>query len=212
MKLEHSFSVPASIDQAWATLMDVEQVAPCMPGATLTSVTDDEFTGGVKVKLGPIALSYGMTGRFLEQDAERRRALIDARGKEQRGSGTAAAQIELMLTELGETSTQADVVIDLDITGRPAQFGRSALSDVSASLVSQFADKLAITMTPDSRTSGPGAEQEADATAANGSAPEEETLDVIRLVAVPLLRRAAPAVGFLAALLLLVILRRLRRR
>jgi carbon monoxide dehydrogenase subunit G len=142
VQLENSFTVPVPVDEAWRVLLDIERIAPCMPGAALDSVTGDDFTGRVKVKLGPINLTYQGKASFVEKDEAAHRAVIDARGKDQRGNGTAAATITAKL--LGEgSSTRVDVLTDLNITGRPAQFGRGVMTDVGNKLLGQFADKLA---------------------------------------------------------------------
>ncbi len=143
MQLEHSFSVPAGPDQAWATLTDIERVAPCMPGATLESVEGDEFTGLVKVKLGPIALTYKGKAHWVEKDDAAHRAVIRAQGKDARGNSTAAATITTSLHSVDGGGTKVDVLTDLDITGKPAQFGRGVMADVGNKLIGQFADCLA---------------------------------------------------------------------
>jgi carbon monoxide dehydrogenase subunit G len=142
VQLENSFTVPVPIDEAWRVLLDIERVAPCMPGAALDTVTGDEFTGRVKVKLGPINLTYQGKAAFVEKDEAVHRAVIDAKGKDQRGNGTAAAVITARLTPEGAV-TRVDVLTDLNITGRPAQFGRGVMTDVGNKLLGQFADKLA---------------------------------------------------------------------
>jgi carbon monoxide dehydrogenase subunit G len=143
MNLEHDFTVPAAVDDAWKVLLDVERVAPCMPGATLTSVDGDAFTGTVKVKVGPIQVTYKGEARFAERDETAHRAVIEASGKEARGSGTAAATVTAVLTAAGPTSTTVHVETDLNVTGRPAQFGRGVLAEVGGKLVGQFAACLA---------------------------------------------------------------------
>jgi carbon monoxide dehydrogenase subunit G len=130
------------IDEAWRVLLDIERIAPCMPGAALDSVTGDDFTGRVKVKLGPINLTYQGKASFVEKDEAAHRAVIDARGKDQRGNGTASATITANLKPEG-ANTRVEVVTDLNITGRPAQFGRGVMTDVGNKLLGQFADKLA---------------------------------------------------------------------
>jgi carbon monoxide dehydrogenase subunit G len=142
VQLENSFTVPVPIDEAWRVLLDIERIAPCMPGAVLDSVTGDEFTGRVKVKLGPINLTYQGKASFVEKDAAAHQAVIDARGKDQRGNGTAAATITANLAPEGPV-TRVHVLTDLNITGRPAQFGRGVMTDVGNKLLGQFADKLA---------------------------------------------------------------------
>ena len=143
MQLEHSFSVPVGIEDAWRVLLDIEQVAPCMPGAALTTVDGDDFTGTVKVKLGPIGLTYKGKASFIEKDEVAHRAVIDAHGRDARGNGTATAKVTAVLAEEGASSTRVDVVTDLDITGKPAQFGRGVMADVGNKLIGQFADCLA---------------------------------------------------------------------
>jgi carbon monoxide dehydrogenase subunit G len=142
VQLENSFTVPVPVDEAWRVLMDIERIAPCMPGASLDSVTGDDFTGKVKVKLGPINLTYAGKASFIEKDEAAHKAVIDARAKDQRGNGTAAAVVTAQLAAEGSV-TRVDVLTDLNITGRPAQFGRGVMTDVGNKLLGQFADKLA---------------------------------------------------------------------
>ncbi|MGN6606904.1 MAG: SRPBCC family protein [Jatrophihabitans sp.] len=142
MQLEHSFTVPAGVEDAWNVLLDIERIAPCMPGASLDTVDGDEFTGSVKVKLGPINLTYKGKAAFIEKDAAAHRAVIDARGKDARGAGTASAKVTATLTQQGD-QTVVLVETDLDITGKPAQFGRGVMVDVGNKLIGQFAACLA---------------------------------------------------------------------
>jgi carbon monoxide dehydrogenase subunit G len=142
VQLENSFTVPVPIDEAWRVLLDIERIAPCMPGAALDTVDGDDFTGRVKVKLGPINLTYQGKASFIEKDDAAHKAVIDARGKDQRGNGTAAAVVTAQLAAEGSI-TRVDVLTDLNITGRPAQFGRGVMTDVGNKLLGQFADKLA---------------------------------------------------------------------
>jgi carbon monoxide dehydrogenase subunit G len=142
VQLENSFTVPVPVDEAWRVLLDIERIAPCMPGAALDSVDGDDFTGRVKVKLGPINLTYQGKASFIEKDEAAHKAVIDARGKDQRGNGTAAAVVTAKLKAEGSI-TRVDVLTDLNITGRPAQFGRGVMTDVGNKLLGQFADKLA---------------------------------------------------------------------
>ena len=135
MELTHSFTVPTSVDDAWALFMDLERVGGCFPGATVTEVTDDNFSGTVKVKLGPIALVYTGSGSFVERDDAAHRAVIEAKGKDKRGNGTAGATVTIQLTGGRRRGTRADVVTDLAVTGKPAQFGRGVMQDVSDKLL-----------------------------------------------------------------------------
>ncbi len=142
MQLDHEFTVPVPADQAWHVLLDIARIAPCLPGAVIDSVTDEGFAGRVKVKVGPINISYAGHGTFVEKDQAAGRVLIDAAGKETRGSGTAKASIAAQLHDEG-ASTRVTVQTDLAITGKPAQFGRGVMVDVGNKLLGQFADCLA---------------------------------------------------------------------
>jgi carbon monoxide dehydrogenase subunit G len=164
VQLENSFTVPVPIDEAWRVLLDIERIAPCMPGAALDSVTGDDFTGRVKVKLGPINLTYQGKASFVEKDEAAHKAVIDARGKDQRGNGTAAAVVTATLKPEGDV-TRVDVLTDLNITGRPAQFGRGVMTDVGNKLLGQFADKLAAQLGAGDQEPEPSAAQKAAATA-----------------------------------------------
>jgi carbon monoxide dehydrogenase subunit G len=170
LQLEHSFTVPVGIDDAWKVLLDIERVAPCMPGAQLETVDGDEFTGTVKVKLGPISLTYKGKAGFVEKDEAAHRAVITAQGRDARGNGTAAAKVTATLTDQsGET--KVDVLTDLDITGKPAQFGRGVMADVGNKLIGQFADCLAGRL---SGTDDAPAQPAAAAPAKPAAAPAEQ--------------------------------------
>jgi len=137
MQLSHRFSVPVSVEETWRAFNDLEQVAPCFPGATLTSTDGDTFTGTVKVKLGPISMQYAGTGTWKERDEAAGRAVIEARGKDKRGNGTASALVTAQLSADG-SGTAVSVDTDLSVTGKPAQFGRGVMQDVSDKLLDQF--------------------------------------------------------------------------
>ena len=142
MDLSNSFVVPADIDTAWKTLLDVEAIAPCMPGATLESVDGDAFSGSVKVKLGPVNMTYGGKAHFVEKDEVQHRAVIQGTGKETRGSGTASALVTTQLVAEGPDRTRVDVTTDLTVTGKPAQFGRGVMQDVAGRIIDQFSANL----------------------------------------------------------------------
>ncbi|MCW2545646.1 MAG: carbon monoxide dehydrogenase subunit [Mycobacterium sp.] len=163
MKLENSFTIPAPPEAAWAVLLDVARVAPCMPGATLTEVDGDNFAGTVKVKVGPIGLTYKGTAAFVEKDGASHTAVIDAKGRETRGSGTVNAKITCKLLPDGE-GTRVEVVTDLAITGRPAQFGRGVIGEVAGKVITQFAGALSEEIS--SGTPAPAAEAPAAETPA----------------------------------------------
>lgn len=201
MELHHEFAVPMTIEDAWTALNDLERIGPCFPGAAITSVDGDDFTGTAKVKLGPISLQYTGTGTFAERDAGGKRAVIEASGKDKRGNGTAGAVITASLHADGETSTRVVVDTDLKITGRPAQFGRGMIEDVGAKILGQFADCLARTLATSGET-GPSSATPSSAhptspapTSPQPPATEPVELDLGSVVGPALLQRYGPAAG-----------------
>jgi uncharacterized protein len=137
MDLSHQFRVPIPVEEAWAHFNDIASVAECFPGATVSSAEGDTFTGTVKVKLGPIAMVYNGSGTFLDKDEAAHRFVVDAKGKDKRGNGTAGARVTLTMAEAGG-GTDIEVLTDLSVTGKPAQFGRGVMQDVSDKLLGQF--------------------------------------------------------------------------
>jgi carbon monoxide dehydrogenase subunit G len=143
MELEHRFTVPAGLEETWAHFNDIEGVAGCFPGATVTEADSESFSGTVKVKLGPVALVYNGSGTFLEKDEAAHRLVIDAKGKDKRGNGTAGALVTAVMSDAGPGSTEVSVTTDLSITGKAAQFGRgNVIKDVSDKLLGQFVSCL----------------------------------------------------------------------
>ena len=149
MDLQHTFTVPIGIDAAWVAFNDLEGIAPCFPGAVITSVDGDDFTGTAKVKLGPIALMYSGKGEWVSRDDAAYRAVIEASGKDKRGNGTASATITAHLESQSASLTTVVVDTDLRITGRPAQFGRGVIQDVGSKILDQFATCLSTRMGQD---------------------------------------------------------------
>ncbi|WP_017973084.1 SRPBCC family protein [Actinopolyspora halophila] len=172
MQLEHEFTVPVPVDDAWQALLDLERVAPCMPGATLKSVEGNEFSGSVKVKLGPVSLLYKGSGSFTSVDPEAHRAVVDASGKDSRGNGTASATVSATLRPEG-TSTAVHVSTDLKVTGKPAQLGRGLISDVTEKLIDQFANCLAerLTGTESDQAAAPATTGETAGATGDGHGP-----------------------------------------
>jgi carbon monoxide dehydrogenase subunit G len=142
VQLQHRFTVPAPVETAWEALNDVKSVGECFPGATVTSVEGEEFSGTCKIKLGPISMQYAGSGKFLERDESAHRAVLEAKGRDKRGNGTAAVTVTTVLTPEAEDRTAVSVDTDLNITGKPAQFGRGVIQDVSDKLLGQFTDCL----------------------------------------------------------------------
>lgn len=220
MHLDHAFTVPTGIEEAWAVLLDAERVAPCMPGATLESVEGDEFHGSVKVKLGPINLTYKGKAAFVDKDDAAHRVVIDARGKDARGSGTAAAVVTATLVADGDASTKVDVHTELDITGKPAQFGRGVMVDVGNKIIGQFADHLAdMLSSPEAApVDMPAAEEDAAGAPNNVTVPapsgqpqrrSAEHIDLMEHAGPAMAKRLIPPV-VLALVVLLVVRRRHR--
>jgi carbon monoxide dehydrogenase subunit G len=210
MELENRFTVPVGIDEAWDLLLDPERVALCMPGATLDGVDGDDMTGRVKVKLGPIALTYQGTARFVDRDDAHHTISMEASGKDVRGAGGAKAKMRMVLTAEGD-STRCTVHTDLAVTGKPAQFGRGVMADVSSNLVEEFARRLAREVT---EPAAPAVE-EAQAPAAPGgfggaTAQDDDAIDLFASLGVAGAARIAVPVLVAVVLLWLVLRRRPR--
>lgn len=141
MELVHDFTVPVPAEQAFGLLIDLQRIAPCMPGAVITSVDGDTFEGGMKIKLGPISMTYRGHGELVEKDPVARRAVIRAEGRDAKGNGGAQATVTAALTEHSGT-TGVHVITDLNVTGKAAQFGSGVMRDVSNRMLAQFADNL----------------------------------------------------------------------
>lgn len=218
MRLDHEFTVPAPPAKVWAAVIDPDSVAPCMPGATLTKVEGDAFTGTVKVKLGPISLLYKGAGEFLEKDESAHKIVIKASGKDSRGAGTAAANVTVTLTE-DNGSTKGTVATDLNVTGRPAQFGRGMISEVGGKILDQFATNLAekLTASEEPEASAAAAETTEAKPKLEAVQPAEqkeaEAIDLFDLAGNSVAKRLAPVLAGVAGLLAIVaIIRAIRRR
>jgi carbon monoxide dehydrogenase subunit G len=200
MQLEHHFTVPVPAVQAWQALLDVERIAPCMPGATVDSFDGETIEGKVKVKVGPIQVAYAGTAKFVEKDAASHRAVIEARARESRGAGTAVATITTVLNEAG-SSTDVTVTTDLQITGKPAQFGRGVMAEVGDKILGKFADCLAGELARDA----PTATQDSDGAPGSSlrTAPVEDAFDLLDSAGQAVLKRVAPLVGGLIVVLVI---------
>jgi uncharacterized protein len=220
MEFTNEFRVPSDIETTFATLTDLERVAPCLPGATLEEVDGDTYSGRVKVKVGPVQVVYKGTARLAEADAEAKRGRIEAKGKETRGTGTASADVVATLAEDGD-GTRVSVVTDLTITGKPAQFGRGVLAEVGTKIIDTFADRLrdmleAGEAPEEEEAAAPAAEApgpEAVATGAAAAAPsgprrieptpgrEEDVLDLMEVAGAATAKRLIPLVAAILAII-----------
>ena len=177
MEMDHSFTVPVPPDRAWDVLLDVEKIAPCMPGATVDEFDGEVVTGRIKVKVGPVSLTYRGTAKFTERDPDARVILLEASGKETRGAGTASATVRATLEpESGGEGTTASMHTTMNVTGRPAQFGRGVMIEVGSKLVEQFAQNLRQLIAEDGAAGGNAAATataEPDASADQAAAEAE---------------------------------------
>jgi carbon monoxide dehydrogenase subunit G len=226
MQIEDSFRVEVPVDEAWRVLMDIERIAPCMPGAQLQEVAGEEYRGVVKVKVGPITAQYKGSAKLESVDDASHTAVITAAGRDTRGQGNASATIKLGLVPDG-TGTRVDVDTDLSITGKVAQFGRGVIGDVSAKLLAQFVENLErdvltgelVDLTEGEDEEDDGGEVVAEAVAhgaepaaspsGNGAAvrrvdhPEATPVDLLEVGGSPLAKRLAPLAGAVVVVLFL---------
>ena len=189
MQLENSFTVPVHIDTVYDAMNDPEKVTPCFPGAALTGQDGDDFTGTVKVKLGPISMTYKGKGTFVERDRTNHKVVVDAQGRDSRGNGTASAKATLTMVDAGNGQTKVTVLTEMQVTGKPAQFGRGVMADVGDKILGQFASCLA-----DEFADAPAPEaQPASASQSNGTAaPVSSGTEPVSPAATPVSHPAAP--------------------
>jgi uncharacterized protein len=197
MKIEDRFRVDLPIEDAWRVLLDIERIAPCMPGAELQEVEGDEYRGVVRIKVGPITAQYKGTARMVEADADAHRAVIEAQGRDTRGQGNASATITMSLTSIGDDTTEVAVDNDVTVTGKVAQFGRGVMADVSSKLLAQFVECLEANVLGAAGTSigEPAA-----------PAPTAEPVDLLRTAGAPVLMRIVPVALVLIVVVVVVIL------
>ncbi|OBI95460.1 membrane oxidoreductase [Mycobacterium alsense] len=215
MKIANQFTVSAPIEQAWDVLSDLEQVIPLMPGAQLTGHEGDDYLGKVKVKVGPVTSEFSGKVHFVELDREAHRAVIDAKGKEARGTGNAAATVTAQLHEDGQR-TSVTVDTDLKIVGKLAQFGSGMLQQVSEKLLGQFVESLEAELAAQqapapSAPASPAAPEAAAGPRHAAPAAEPEPIDLLDLAGGDQLKKyGAAAAAVLAVLALIWLLRRRR--
>ena len=231
MDLNHEFVVNVPVAEAWVILTDLERIAPCLAGAELHEVHGDVFKGGVKIKVGPIVAQFKGEAQFVELDAVNFRAHLKASGRDIGGKGNASATITAQLTPITPTSTSVNVVTDLAITGKVAQFGRGALADISEKLIAQFADNLnalidreggapapsaSAPVTATSATETPSTGKVTDASAEEPKirkieGPAAEPLNLQSVAGGAMMKRLLPIAGAILGVLLFIV-RPLRRR
>ena len=227
MKIEDQFRVDVPIDEAWRVLLDVERIAPCMPGAQLQEIEGDEYRGIVKVKVGPITAQYKGAAKIIEADEAARRIVLKGEGRDTRGQGNASALVTVLLAEDG-SGTNVSVDTDLNVTGKVAQFGRGVMADVSAKLLGQFvksleenvlgADEPTVEAAAESvsATSEPEAIEAAPAAVEAGvrkiDSPEVEPVDLMDAAGGAVAKRIVPVIAGVGILVVLIWLLRRRRK
>jgi uncharacterized protein len=179
VKINSEFTVSVPVQQAWDVMLDLQKIAPCLPGAAIQDEKGDgEYDGTMKVKIGPITANYKGTVKIEEADEQNHRAVLQATGRDARGQGTASATIVSTLQEEGSDSTRVNVETDMKLTGRAAQFGRGIAQDVATKMLNQFAECLEREISGGGAASGDGAAEGAAATetsegSGNGSGSQE---------------------------------------
>jgi len=216
MELRNDFVVAVPVEEAWKVLTDVERIAPCMPGAELTEVDGEVYSGHVKVKVGPVTAQYKGKAQFVEKDEAARKCVLKAEGRDTRGQGNASALITTTFTDEGG-KTRVEIVTDLTITGRAAQFGRGVLADVSSKLIGQFVTCLETNVIgSEAPAQTPTAGGEETAASEGPRAPQQasyqaEPVDLLGSnVAIPVLKRLIPSL--IGAFLALKIVKKIFRR
>lgn len=225
IELQNSFTIPASPDEAWRVLLDIERIAPCMPGARLEAVNGDEYEGSVKVKLGAMVITYRGLAKIVQQDEQAHRAVLEASAREARGTGTAKATVVMSLAPV-EGASEVTVLTSLHVTGKPAQFGRSVMAEVAARLINQFAERLREELaagsapaedggaSPAAPAAGPDRQDAGGAfpgrpaapraqPAGRGTQSRDEPVDLLAVAGLPVAKRAAVAVAVIGASIVL---------
>jgi carbon monoxide dehydrogenase subunit G len=202
IQLHHQFQVGLPVDRTWDLLTDLPKVARCLPGASLDEVVEGEYRGGMSTRIGPISAKYRGTASFREQDEVSHRAVIEARGREEKGSGSASALITAVLKPDGQ-GTLVDVSTELTISGRAAQFGRSLVSEVSNTMIDEFVRRLEAMIRGDSsqptQHSGTPVNRHESSGETTAADSEPDQLNVLTTIVLPMLRKSAIPIG--AALL-----------
>jgi len=200
MELNNEINVNAPIQEVWEAFNTPERIAPCLPGAELQEVDGDNFNGLVKIKVGPITAQYKGTATYLEKNEDAQKIIIKGDGRDTRGAGNASAIITAQLSEVSAAVTNVNVRTELTITGKVAQFGRGAISDVSGKLMTQFAQNLEKLLESSAETET----LETD-TNANENQTTDSELNLLSVVAIPILKRFGIPIAALAIAVFMVI-------
>lgn len=220
MKIADQFTVDAPIDRAWEVLTDLEGIAPLLPGARMTGREGDDYLGTVKIKVGPVTTEFAGRASFAEKDPQSHTAVIDARGREKRGSGNATATITARLHEDGD-ATRVTVDTDMKVVGKLAQFGSGMIAQVSSKLMGQFASSLEDRLAAETSRSETGSatpthtDDVTPVSALTGVAavePEVEPIDLVELSGVGAARRFLPWLAAAVAAAVAFAVLRSRRR
>ncbi len=199
MQIDDEFTVSVPIQRAWEVLTDLAGIAPCLPGAQLTGVDGDVYSGKVKVKVGPVVSEYAGTARFVRKDDDAYHAVIDAKGKDSRGAGNASALIHAQLHAEGDR-TRVTMSTDMAIAGKVAQFGSGMIKEVSEKLLGQFVQNLeARLLVPAGTVPAPVTGEPAEA------ATEPEPLDLMRIAGGSVYKRAIPVLVVLLLVIAFVV-------
>ncbi|MBC83684.1 MAG: carbon monoxide dehydrogenase [Acidimicrobiaceae bacterium] len=199
MELSNEIEVNAPIEEVWNAFNTPERIAPCLPGAELQEVEGDNFKGAVKIKVGPITAQYKGIATYQEKDESSKRVVIKGDGRDTRGAGNASALITAQLSEVSSNVTNVKVLTELTITGKVAQFGRGAISDVSGKLMTQFANNLEEILDTEGNENPAAAEDGED------EKNSETELNLLKIVALPVLKRFGAPLAFLAVAIFMVI-------
>ncbi|MED5229603.1 MAG: SRPBCC family protein [Actinomycetota bacterium] len=202
MELNNEIDVNAPIQEVWEAFNTPERIAPCLPGAELQEVDGNNFNGLVKIKVGPITAQYKGTASYLEKDEDAQKVVIKGDGRDTRGAGNASATITAQLSEISPDVTNVNVRTELTITGKVAQFGRGAISDVSGKLMTQFAQNLEQLLEPSAKTEKETAETD---TNSNENETTDNELNLLSVVAIPILKRFGIPIAALAIGVFMVI-------
>ena len=199
MELSNEIEVNAPIEEVWNAFNTPERIAPCLPGAELQEVEGDNFKGAVKIKVGPITAQYKGIATYQEKDESSKRVVIKGDGRDTRGAGNASALITAQLSEVSSNITNVKVLTELTITGKVAQFGRGAISDVSGKLMTQFANNLEEILDTEGNENPAAIEDGED------EKNSETELNLLKIVALPVLKRFGAPLAFLAVAIFMVI-------